>query len=67
MPTYKGSEFTIDYHEELSQQLKQLYFHAGRWSGGARDYLARTAYEEYSRRESGNTGKVNLKAKTGRA
>lgn len=37
---------------DLTQQLKQLYFHAGRWSGGARDWTARKAYEEYNRRES---------------
>ena len=50
---------------DISQQLKQLYFHAGRWSGGARDYTARQAYLEYNRRESGNSAKVRLK-KTGR-
>lgn len=36
---------------DLGQQLKQLYFHAGRWSGGARDYTARQAFLEYNRRE----------------
>lgn len=50
---------------DIAQDLKQLYFHAGRWSAGARDYTAREAYHEYNRRESGNTGKVRLK-KTGR-
>lgn len=37
---------------DLTQQLKQLYFHAGRWSAGARDWTARKAFEEYNRRET---------------
>jgi len=37
---------------DISQQLKQLYFHAGRFSAGARDFTARDAYHEYNRRES---------------
>lgn len=36
---------------DLTQELKQLYFHAGRWAGGARDYTARQAYLAYNRRE----------------
>jgi hypothetical protein len=43
---------------DISQQLKQLYFHAGRFSAGARDFTARDAYHEYNRRESANTTKV---------
>lgn len=31
----------------LSNQLRDLYFQAGRWSGGARDYKAREAYHAY--------------------
>jgi hypothetical protein len=27
------------------EQLKKLYFNAGRWAGGARDYNARKAFE----------------------
>jgi hypothetical protein len=27
------------------EQLKKLYFNAGRWAGGARDQTARNAYE----------------------
>jgi hypothetical protein len=49
---------------DLTQELKQLYFHAGRWSGGARDYTARQAYLAYNKRETGHS--VELK-KTGRA
>jgi len=37
---------------DLTQELKQLYFHAGRFSAGARDFTARDAYHEYNRRES---------------
>jgi hypothetical protein len=43
---------------DLTQELKQLYFHAGRFSAGARDFTARDAYHEYNRRESANTRKV---------
>lgn len=43
---------------DLTQELKQLYFHAGRFSAGARDFTARDAYHEYNRRETGNTLKV---------
>ena len=38
---------------DITQELKQLYFHAGRASAGARDYLALDAYEHYSKIESG--------------
>ena len=38
-------------HVDISQELKQLYFHAGRASAGARDYLAVEAYKNYERRE----------------
>ena len=31
---------------EPSEEQKKLYFHAGRWAGGARDYNARMAYEQ---------------------
>jgi hypothetical protein len=37
---------------DLTQELKQLYFHAGRFSAGARDFTARDAYHQYNRRES---------------
>lgn len=29
-----------------SEQQKKLYFNAGRWAGGSRDWVARKAYEE---------------------
>lgn len=43
---------------DLAEELKQIYFHAGRWSAGSRDYLAREAYKEYLRRESANNNKL---------
>lgn len=33
------------------EALKRLYFDAGRWVGGARDYTARIAYMEMTARE----------------
>jgi hypothetical protein len=38
----------------VSNKLLQLYFHAGRWSGGARDYSARQAFLAYNAREQRN-------------
>lgn len=29
-----------------SEEQKKLYFNAGRWAGGSRDWVARKAYEE---------------------
>ena len=37
---------------DITQELKQLYFHAGRASAGARDYLAVEAYKRYQSLES---------------
>lgn len=36
------------------EELKKLYFNAGRWVGGARDYSAREAYHEMKAREDAN-------------
>ena len=38
----------------VSNKLLQLYFHAGRWVGGSRDYAARQAFEAYNAREKAN-------------
>jgi len=35
----------------ISQELLQLYYHAGRWAGGARDHTARQAFHAYNTRE----------------
>ena len=34
------------------EDLKRLYFNAGRWVGGARDHSAREAYKEMLAREN---------------
>lgn len=31
---------------ERIEEFKKLYFNAGRWAGGARDYTARKAFEK---------------------
>jgi len=36
---------------DITQEMKQLYFHAGRASAGARDYLAVEAYKHYQKLE----------------
>jgi hypothetical protein len=33
------------------EDLKKLYFNAGRWVGGAKDYAARVAFEDMKARE----------------
>ena len=33
------------------EDLKKLYFNAGRWAGGARDHTAREAFETYNAKE----------------
>jgi hypothetical protein len=35
----------------IREDLLKLYFDAGRWAGGARDYPARQAFEAYNARE----------------
>ena len=39
---------------ELKQELQKLYFNAGRWAGGARDYTARSAFETLKKIEATN-------------
>jgi hypothetical protein len=34
------------------EAFKKLYFNAGRWAGGARDHIAREAFETYNQREN---------------
>lgn len=33
------------------EEMKKLYFNAGRWVGGARDYVARVAFERMKAQE----------------
>jgi len=35
----------------VKSELLQLYFQAGRWAGGSKDYKARQAFEAYNERE----------------
>lgn len=35
-----------------SEEQKKLYFNAGRWAGGSRDWVARKAFEELQRRDN---------------
>jgi hypothetical protein len=42
----------------VSQQMLQLYYHAGRWVGGARDNTARQAFHAYNDRETRRRAKV---------
>lgn len=46
---------------DITQELKQLYYHAGRWAGGARDYTARQAFLAYNRREKAAPHRLELK------
>lgn len=41
-------EYVYEKVYEPSEEQKKLYYHAGRWAGGARDYTARKAYEKLS-------------------
>lgn len=36
------------------EEMKKLYFNAGRWAGGARDHIAREAFEKMNRLENEN-------------
>lgn len=38
----------------VGNKLLRLYFDAGRWAGGARDYQAREAFLAYNAREKRN-------------
>jgi hypothetical protein len=37
--------------EERIEEMKKLYFNAGRWAGGARDHNARMAFTKMKARE----------------
>lgn len=42
---------TLDELTVIRRELLQLYFDAGRWKGGDRDWAARQAFETYNQRE----------------
>ena len=47
------AEFRLAKQKKLArvEEIKKLYFNAGRWVGGARDFTARKAFEEMRARE----------------
>lgn len=44
----QGQRLEIEKRNQLErvEQVKKLYFNAGRWAGGARDHVARAAFEK---------------------
>jgi hypothetical protein len=44
----QGQRLEIEKRNQIErvEQMKKLYFNAGRWSGGARDHIAREAFEK---------------------
>lgn len=42
----QGQRLEIEKRNQLErvEQVKKLYFNAGRWAGGARDHIAREAF-----------------------
>ena len=42
----KGQKLEIEKRNQVErvEQMKKLYFNAGRWAGGARDHTAREAF-----------------------
>lgn len=51
LPTFAEVQREKHKRQIKLEQLKKLYFDAGRWVGGARDHTAREAYREMKRRE----------------
>tara|TARA_R110000822_G_scaffold272480_1_gene395025 strand:- start:244 stop:480 length:237 start_codon:yes stop_codon:yes gene_type:complete len=52
-PKYKAEELNGKFLEQAKrtqlkrvEELKKLYFNAGRWAGGSRDHTAREAFEK---------------------
>ena len=55
-PKYKAEELQGEFLQQAKKtqlqrldQLKKLYFNAGRWAGGARDHNAREAFEKVNK------------------
>lgn len=48
----QGQRLEIEKRNQIErvEQLKKLYFNAGRWSGGARDHVAREAFYKVNER-----------------
>ena len=47
------AEFRLAKQKKVArvEEIKKLYFNAGRWVGGARDFTARKAFEDMRARE----------------
>lgn len=52
LPTFAEVQREKQKKQIKLEQLKKLYFNAGRWVGGARDHSAREAYKEMLAREN---------------
>lgn len=48
---HKDVEFARARKKQRVSDMQKLYFNAGRWVGGARDYAARLAFEDMKHRE----------------
>lgn len=48
----QGQRLEIEKRNQIErvEQMKKLYFNAGRWSGGARDHIAREAFYQVNRK-----------------
>ena len=55
MKELQGNLLQIEKRNQLErvEQMKKLYFNAGRWSAGAKDWTARQAYEKFMQQEEG--------------
>ena len=49
----KGQKLEIEKRNQVErvEQMKKLYFNAGRWAGGARDHTAREAFEKVNKND----------------
>ena len=50
----EGPKLEIEKRNQIErvEQMKKLYFNAGRWAGGARDHTAREAFYKVNEAES---------------
>lgn len=54
LKTYDRLRLRIQRQKQLDreEEKKKLYFNAGRWAGGARDHIAREAFEQVNNAEN---------------
>jgi hypothetical protein len=55
----EGKKLALEKQQQLTRvdNLKKLYFNAGRWAGGARDITAREAFYKVSESNNNHRGK----------